>query len=86
MNLSFRISALPFVLLALAGCTSQGRPPPRISLDEPVQAQLLPELPNPVEVVEVPKVLPMPTQMKPLPDGGEARAGPEPTDERVRVS
>ncbi|HCL4085414.1 MULTISPECIES: P-type conjugative transfer protein TrbG [Pseudomonas] len=86
MNLSFRISALPFVLLALAGCTSQGRPPPRISLDEPVQAQLLPELPNPVEVVEVPKVLPMPTQMKPLPDVGEARAAPEPTDERVRVS
>ncbi|MGL4315005.1 MAG: P-type conjugative transfer protein TrbG [Pseudomonas sp.] len=86
MNLSFRISALPLVLLALAGCTSQGKPPPRISLDEPVQAQPLPELPKPVEVVEVPKVLPMPAQMKPLPDVGEASPAPEPTDERVRVS
>lgn len=86
MNLSFRISAIPLVLLALAGCTSQGKPPPRISLDEPVQAQPLPELPKPVEVVEVPKVLPMPAQMKPLPDVGEASPAPEPTDERLRVS
>ncbi|HHM9104644.1 TrbG-like protein [Pseudomonas aeruginosa] len=86
MNLSFRISALPLVLLALAGCTSQGKPPPRISLDEPVQAQPLPEPPKPVEVVEVPKVLPMPAQMKPLSDVGEASPAPEPTDERVRVS
>lgn len=74
----------PLVLLALAGCTSQGKSPPRISLDEPVQAQPLPELPKPVEVVAVPKVLPMPGQMKPLPD--EAGPAPEPADEKVRVS
>ena len=86
MNLSFRISALPFVLLALAGCTSQGRPPPRISLDEPVQAQSQPEPPKPVAVVEVPKVLPMPAQMKPLPDVDEDKPTPEPVDETVRVS
>jgi len=86
MNLSFRISAFPLVLLALAGCSSQGKPPPRISLDEPVQAQPLPEPPKPVEVVEVPKVLPMPAQMKPLPDVGEASPAPEPADEKVRVS
>ncbi|MBV2193091.1 MAG: P-type conjugative transfer protein TrbG, partial [Azonexus sp.] len=84
MNLSFRKSALPLVLLALAGCSSQGKPPPRISLDEPVQAQPLPEPPKPVEVVAIPKVLPMPGQMKPLP--GEASSAPEPADEKVRVS
>ncbi|MBK3752855.1 P-type conjugative transfer protein TrbG [Pseudomonas aeruginosa] len=84
MNLSFYKSALPLVLLALAGCSSQGKPPPRISLDEPVRAQPLPEPPKPVEVVAVPKVLPMPGQMKPLPD--EAGPAPDSTDEKVRVS
>src|SRR5690606_27379698 len=84
MNLSFRIPALPLVLLALASCSSQGKPPPRISLDEPVQAQPLPEPPKPLTVVEVPKVLPMPAQMKPLP--AVAGPAPEPADEKVRVS
>lgn len=84
MNLSLRKSAFPLVLLALAGCSSPGKPPPRISLDEPVRAQPLPEPPKPVEVVAVPKVLPMPGQMKPLPD--EASPAPEPADEKVRVS
>lgn len=84
MNLSFRKSAFPLVLLALAGCSSQGKPPPHISLDEPIQARQLPELPKPVEVVAVPKVLPMPGQMKPLPD--EVGPAPEPADEKVRVS
>ncbi|OMG66299.1 P-type conjugative transfer protein TrbG [Stutzerimonas balearica] len=84
MNQPFRKSALSLVLLALAGCASQGKPPPRISLDEPVQAQPLPEPPKPVEVVAVPKVLPMPGQMKPLRD--EAGPAPEPADEKVRVS
>ncbi|WP_166803140.1 TrbG/VirB9 family P-type conjugative transfer protein, partial [Pseudomonas aeruginosa] len=84
MNQPFRKSALSLVLLALAGCASQGKPPPRISLDEPVQAQPLPEPPKPVEVVEVPKVLPMPGQMKPLPN--EVDLAPEPADEKVRVS
>ncbi|MGU1745187.1 P-type conjugative transfer protein TrbG [Pseudomonas aeruginosa] len=84
MNLSFRNSAFPLVLLALAGCSSHGKPPPRISLDEPVQAQPLPEPPKPLEVVAVPKVLPMPGQMKPLP--GEVGPAPEPADEKVRVS
>ncbi|MXP72869.1 P-type conjugative transfer protein TrbG [Pseudomonas aeruginosa] len=84
MNLFFRKSAFPLVLLALAGCSSQDKPPPRISLDEPVRAQPLPEPPKPVEVVAVPQVLPMPGQMKPLPD--EAGPAAEPADEKVRVS
>lgn len=83
MNDLFRKSALPAILLALAGCASQGKPPPTISLDETVQAQPLPEPPAPVEVVAVPEVLPMPAQLKPLED---AKPAPEPADEKVRVS
>ena len=73
-------------MTALSGCATQGKPPPTISLDEPVQAQPLPEPPTPVEVVEVPQVLPMPAQMKPLPEVDEAKPAPEPADETVRVS
>jgi type IV secretion system protein VirB9 len=86
MNPSLRFYAFVLTVATLAGCASQGTPPPRISLDEPVQAQPLPEPPKPVEVVEVPKVLPMPAQMKPLPDVSEAKTAPEPADETVRVS
>ncbi|MBP7655732.1 MAG: P-type conjugative transfer protein TrbG, partial [Pseudoxanthomonas sp.] len=60
MNLSFRIYASVLTLVALAACATQGKPPPSISLDEPVQAQPLPEPPAPVEVVAMPQVLPMP--------------------------
>ena len=81
----YTVSLLTLVA-ALAGCASQGKPPPRISLDEPVQAQALPEPPKPVEVVTVPKVLPLPAQMKPLPEADEAKPAPEPADETVRVS
>jgi len=86
MNLSFRLYALPLMLAALAGCATQGKPPPTISLDEAVQAQPLPELPAPVEVVAVPEVLPMPAQLKPLPEAEDAKTVPEPADEKVRVS
>lgn len=81
----YTVSLLTLVA-ALAGCASQGKPPPRISLDEPVQAEALPEPPKPVEVVTVPKVLPLPAQMKPLPEADEAKPAPEPADETVRVS
>ena len=90
MNDVFRKSALPVILLASAlcfsGCATQGKPPPTISLDEPVQAQPLPEPPNPVDVVTVPEPLALPAQLKPLPEGEGAKPAPEPTDEKVRVS
>ena len=67
MNALFRKSALSVILLTstvlFAGCATQGKPPPVISLDEPVQTQPLPEPPAPVEVVAVPEVLPMPAQL-----------------------
>ncbi|TAM83244.1 MAG: P-type conjugative transfer protein TrbG [Candidimonas sp.] len=73
------------VLAALSGCATQGKPPPAISLDHPVQAEPLPEPAKPVAVVEVPKPLPLPGQMKPLPGKADAKAAPEPADAKVRV-
>nr|MBK4237310.1 P-type conjugative transfer protein TrbG [Enterobacter hormaechei] len=66
MNLSFRLYAFALTVVALSGCASQGKPPPSISLDEPVQAQPLPEPPAPVEVVAMPEPLALPAQLKPL--------------------
>ena len=86
MKPSFRFYAFPLTLLVLSGCATQGKPPPAISLDEPVLAHPLPEVPLPVEVVAVPEVLPMPGQMKPLLEGEEADSVSETADETVRVS
>ena len=88
MNTYLRKSVLPLILLVLAGCAAQGKPPPTISLDEPiaVAAQQLPEPPKSIEVVEVPKPLPLPEQMKVLPSESDAKLAPEPVDEKLRVS
>lgn len=90
MNALVHQSVLPVILLGstvlFAGCATQGKPPPTIALDEPVQAQPLPEPPKPIEVVTVPQVLPMLAQMKPLSEGAEVKTAPEPTDEKLRVS
>ena len=90
MNALYRKSVLPLILLAspvlFSGCATQGKPPPSISLDEPVQAQPLPEPPKPVEVVAVPEPLALPAQLKPLPEAEGAKPAPEPADETVRVS
>ena len=83
---SLRFYAFPLALLALAGCATQGKPPPAISLDEPVQAELLPEPPSPVEVIAVPEPLALPAQLKPLPGTEGGTSTPEPADETVRVS
>lgn len=74
------------LVAALSGCASHGKPPPTISLDEPVQAQPLPDPPKPIEVVAVPEPLALPAQLKPLPGVDAAPAAPEPEDEKVRVS
>ncbi len=86
MKPSLHIYVFVALLAALAGCATQGKPPPTITLDEPVAAQVLPELPTPIEVVTVPEPLPLPAQMKPLPMLAEEKAAPESNDEKVRVS
>ena len=65
----------------LAGCATFK--PPGISYDDPPEpAALQAEPPKPVEVVELPRPLPLPGQLKPLPG---RRSIPEPSDPRQRV-
>lgn len=80
------LSLLVATSMTLSGCATHGTPPPSITLDEPVAAQLLPELPKPIEVVAVPQPLPLPEQLKLLPDELEAKTVPESVDEKVRVT
>ncbi|MDX4953671.1 P-type conjugative transfer protein TrbG [Delftia acidovorans] len=86
MKASLHIYVFLSLLAALAGCATQGKPPPVITLDEPVAAQALPESPKPIEVVAVPQPLALPAQLKPLPLEPETVVTPEPADEKVRVS
>jgi P-type conjugative transfer protein TrbG len=90
MKAYFSRTVSPLILLttlaSVAGCASQGKPPPVISLDEPVAvaAKVLPEPAKPIEVV--PEPLPLPDQMKALPVEVEAKPAQEPADDKVRVS
>jgi P-type conjugative transfer protein TrbG len=65
---------------ALAGCATFK--PPQISYDDEQQAVLQGEPPKPVQVVELPRLLPLPGQLKPIPG---PRSAPEPRDPRQRV-
>lgn len=74
-------SLIVFAATALAGCATFK--PPQISYDDPPQPAVLEtEPPKPVQVVEIPKLLPLPGQLKPLPG---SRSPPEPRDPRQRV-
>lgn len=90
MKTRIRSYVLPLVMVAtlatILGCATHGKPPPTITLDDPVAAQLLPEVPKPIEVVTLPEPLPLPAQLKPLPVDADAKAAPEAADEKVRVS
>jgi hypothetical protein len=82
---SIRKTALPVLLFsvsALTGCAVPLKPPPQISYDEAEPAVQLADPPKPVEVVELPKLLPLPGQLKPL-HGTPSK--PEPGDPRKRV-
>jgi type IV secretion system protein VirB9 len=67
----------------LAACAPAWKPPEIAYEDAPRRAVLEAEPPKPVKVVEIPKVLPLPGQLKPLPDGKSAP--PESADPRARV-
>ncbi len=72
-------------MLALAACASKGTPPPQISYDSgdftPAVAE--PEPPKPVRIVTVPEPLPLPGQLKPLPDAKPATPDKGPPKDRV---
>ncbi|QLC74667.1 P-type conjugative transfer protein TrbG [Pseudomonas sp. LPB0260] len=84
MKTALNLCVCPLLLSMLAGCASHE--PPVIALDDPVEAQRLPEPPTPIEVVEMPKPLALPAQLKPLSDTQAGKPAKEPADERVRVS
>jgi type IV secretion system protein TrbG len=76
---TFYIALFPLLLSACATFK-----PPQISYDDPTlePAVIETEPPKPVQVVEVPKLLPLPGQLKPLP---AQRSAPEPHDPKQRV-
>lgn len=90
MKTRIRSYALPVVMVAtlatIPGCATHGKPPPTITLDEPVAAQLLPDAPKPIEVVTLSEPLPLPAQLKSLSAEAETKVAPESIDERVRVA
>jgi P-type conjugative transfer protein TrbG len=72
-------------LLAAVGLSACGTfKPPQISYDDPPAepAQLEADPPKPVQVVEIPKLLPLPGQLKPLPG---QKSAPEPRDPKERI-
>lgn len=76
------LATLLFASVSLGACSTWK--PPEISYDDtPRQAVLDPNPPKPVQVVELPKLLPLPGQLKKLPRGKTAR--PEAGDPRMRV-
>ena len=82
---AFRKSAFSALLIcttALAGCATTQKPP-EISYDDAAPAVQAVDPPAPVTVVELPKPLPLPGQMKPV---EASRRTPEPTDPAARVN
>ena len=76
-------SSMGFVLMMSAALTACATfKPPEIGYDDEQPAVLQSDPPKPVQVVEVPKPLPLPGQLKPAPG---ARPAPEPHDPRQRV-
>jgi P-type conjugative transfer protein TrbG len=68
--------------VSLAAC--QTARPPEISYDEtPRQAVLAPDPPKPIQIVEIPKPLPLPGQLQPMPDAKKPPA--ETPDPHARV-
>ncbi len=79
------ISAIPILLIgaaALGGC-AQKLIPPDITYDEFMPAVAAADPPAPVAVVELPKPLPLPGQLKPVPGG---KSPPEPKDPKQRIT
>ena len=78
------LATLLIASVSLSACASVWKPP-RIGYDDaPRQAVLQPEPPKSVQVVEIPKPLPLPGQLKPVP--GARTAAPETADPRARVA
>ncbi|WP_137391923.1 P-type conjugative transfer protein TrbG [Rhodoligotrophos defluvii] len=71
--------------LAIAACAADGAPPPEISYDSDdfAPATVEPEPSRPVEIVTLPEPLPLPGQLKPVPDRDPAAPDKRPPPARV---
>jgi P-type conjugative transfer protein TrbG len=79
-----RILALALLsATALAGCASKKYIPPEIQYDDAKPAVQKVDPPGPVKVVELPKPLPLPGQLKPV---GTSKANSESADPKQRIS
>jgi type IV secretion system protein TrbG len=76
------VSFILFATTALAGCATTQKPP-EISYDDAAPAVQTVDPPAPVTVVELPRPLPLPGQMKPV---ETTRSAPEATDPTARVN
>ena len=76
------LAALLMSVTALGGCAHPFIPPD-INYDEATPAKLTVDPPAPVKIVELPKLLPLPGQLKPLPG---SKAPPEAADPTARVN
>ncbi|MGH6888343.1 MAG: P-type conjugative transfer protein TrbG [Rhizomicrobium sp.] len=74
-------AALLMSVTALGGCAHTFIPPD-INYDSAEPAKLVAPPPAPIKIVELPKLLPLPGQLKPLPGGKEPPQSPNP---QVRV-
>jgi len=82
---SFPKPIFPLLLIsagALAGCASKFTPPD-ISYDDAAPAALTADPPKPVRIVELPKPLPLPGQLKPI---KAVKIPAEPSDPAARVN
>jgi P-type conjugative transfer protein TrbG len=77
------LATLLLTSVSLGACATAWKPPEISYDDTPRRAVLQPDPPKPVRIVELPKLLPLPGQLKPLPGG--SKPPPEPADPHVRV-
>ena len=75
------LAALLVSVIALSGCAQQFTPP-EINYDDAAPARLTMDAPRPVRIVELPKPLPLPGQLKPVAGGKEP---PQSLNPEVRV-
>lgn len=81
-NAAPALIAMMLATTALAGCANKFIPPD-IDYDDAAPAVLSADPVGPVQVVELPKPLPLPGQLKPV---GGKKPKPEPTDPKKRVA
>jgi len=62
------LRSITITLLGLVCACSSTKPAPEIPLDHAIPATIAPDPPRPVEIVTIPQVLPLPGQLKRLPD------------------